>query len=119
MAYAGTPVVRNQRLWLSNTVSDIQLDTLTWFLWLQTATQFSYALGQPTYYSLTLRKEKRRHQHYWYAYLKSDSKLHNAYVGRTSDLSTARLNQVAQILLDKLRHAQTKPAPDTNRPPTT
>ena len=119
MAYTGAPVVRNRLLWLSNAADAIQLDSVDWFLWLQTATRFSYALGRPPYYSLTFRKENRRHQHYWYAYLKSDSKLHKAYVGRTSDLSTGRLNQVTQVLLDKLRHAQTKPAPDTNRPPTT
>ena len=106
MAYAGTPVVRNQLVWLSNAATNIQLDTPGWFLWLQTATSFSYPLGRPTDYRLTLRKEKRRHGWYWYAYLKTDSKLHNSYVGRSENLTTERLGQVAQKLMDKVTQAQ-------------
>lgn len=104
MAYTGTPLVRKQRLWLDQAATDIYLDTPAWFLWLQTATHFSYALGSPTYYSLTLRQEQRRHGWYWYAYLKTEAKLHNAYAGRTDALTTQRLDQVAQALLAKVRH---------------
>lgn len=103
MAYIGTPLVRKQRLWLDQAATDIYLDTPAWFLWLQTATHFSYALGSPTYYSLTLRQEQRRHGWYWYAYLKTEAKLHNAYAGRTATLSSSRLDHVAQALLAKVR----------------
>jgi len=70
MVYAGVPKVYDQQVWLAETATDIHIDTPAWFLWLQTATNFSYYLGRPTYYHLTLRKEKRRHDWYWYAYLK-------------------------------------------------
>jgi hypothetical protein len=103
MAYAGTPVVNNHFLWVSGSATDIQIDTPAWFLWLQTATSFSYPLGRPTYYSLTLRQEKRRHNLYWYAYLKSDSKLHNSYVGVSATLTAEKLDTVAKQLLDKVR----------------
>jgi len=105
MAYRGTPTIRHQWLRLPDATTTIQVNTPAWFLWLQTATSFSYPLGRPTFYSLTLRQEKRRHGLYWYAYLKTDSKLHNAYAGRSEALSTARLDQVAQKLLDKVQHA--------------
>lgn len=105
MAYAGTPVIRRQRLWVANAATAIQIDTPAWFRWLQTATSFSYPLGAPTFYRLTVRKEKRRHDWYWYAYLKTDSKLHNAYAGRTHTLSAARLDQVAQTLLQKVQQS--------------
>ena len=108
MAYAGTPVVRKQLLWVAEVATDIQVDTPAWFLWLQTATHFSYVLGRPTDYRLTLRKEKRRHDWYWYAYLKTGSKLHNAYAGRNHTLSAARLDQVAQSLLQKVRQSEAK-----------
>ncbi len=108
MAYVGTPVIRQQLLWVAEVATDIRLDTPAWFLWLQTATHFSYALARPTNYRLTLRKEKRRHDWYWYAYLKTDSKLHNAYAGRTLTLSAARLDQVAQGLVQKVRQSQAK-----------
>ena len=103
MAYTGTPIVRNGQVWLAQVATAIQVDTPAWFGWLHNATSFSYALGAPTFYSLTLRKEKRRRHSYWYAYLKSGNKLHNAYAGRTQALSTARLDQVAHSLLQKVR----------------
>jgi hypothetical protein len=106
MVYAGVPKVYNQQVWVAETATDIYMDTPEWFLWLQTAANFSYYLGRPTYYHLTLRKEKRRHDWYWYAYLKNEAKLHNAYAGRTPDLSTARLTLVAQKLADKVTQAQ-------------
>ncbi len=107
MAYTGTPIVRNGRVWLARRETTIQIDTPAWFRWLQTVTSFSYALGAPTYYSPTLRKEKRRHDWYWYAYLKSDRKLHNAYVGRTEVVSAARLDHIAQHLLQNVRQQHT------------
>ena len=107
MAYTDTPVVRNGCVWLARRATEIQVDTPAWFRWLHTVTSFSYALGSPTYYSPTLRKEKRRHDSYWYAYLKSDNKLHNAYAGRTEALSAARLDHIAQALLQKVRQQHT------------
>ncbi|MEZ4865677.1 MAG: hypothetical protein R3C14_43705 [Caldilineaceae bacterium] len=121
MAYIGGgplgAVVRQQRLWLDRVATDIFLDTPAWFLWLQTATHFSYALRSPSYYSLTLRKEKRRGGWYWYAYLKTEAKLHNAYAGRSESLSATRLDAVGQILWAKTRrqaalaHEKKKVAP--------
>ncbi len=106
MAYTDTPVIRRQWLWVANIATEIHIDTPAWFHWLQTATSFSYPLGAPTFYALTICQEKRRCNWYWYAYLKIDSKLHNAYAGRTHTLSAARLDQVAQSLLYKARHSE-------------
>jgi LuxR family maltose regulon positive regulatory protein len=102
MAYKGTPVVRNHMLLLDDPPQRIQLDSPAWWTWLETADAFSYRPPR-SIYALTLRKEKRRYHWYWYAYTKVDSKLHNAYVGRTADLTTARLQQVMQTLLEKIR----------------
>lgn len=108
MAYTGTPVVRRQRLWVDNAATEIHIDTPAWFQWLQTATSFSYPVGAPTFYRLTVRKEKRRRDWYWYAYLKTATKLHNTYAGRTHTLSAARLDQVAQTLVQKVRQSALK-----------
>lgn len=108
MAYAGTPVVRRQWLWVANVATEIHIDTPAWFHWLQTATSFSYPLGAPTFYALTIRKERRRRDCYWYAYLRIGSKLHNTYAGRTHTLSAAHLDQVAQSLLYKAQHSEDK-----------
>lgn len=105
MAYRNTPVVRNHMLLLpgvpGTSPAPIHLDTPCWWHWLETATSFHYVPTQ-TIYAFTVRKEKRRNDWYWYAYLKYDSKLHNAYVGRSQDLSAHQLEQVTQTLRRKL-----------------
>jgi hypothetical protein len=110
MAYAGTPIVHNQLLLLpgdtATTPRRIRLGTAAWWAWLETATAFSYR-PLHSHYALTVRKEKRRHGCYWYAYLKVDSKLHNAYLGRSQALTPERLNQVLQTLLEKSRRQRT------------
>ena len=105
MAYTGTPVVHHKRLFLEAASKPIQLGTKAWFAWLQTATSFSYRTGPPLA-AFTLRKEKRRHGWYWYAYVKIDAKLHNAYVGRSERLTATHLDLVAQRLLTKFRNAR-------------
>ena len=106
MPYQGMPCVRNHHLHLPDGTTDIQLDSPAWFCWLQSASHFSFALGRPTFYWVTFRREKRRHGWYWYAYLKSEAKLHNAYAGRAETLSSYPLQLVAQKVVAKV--AQTR-----------
>ncbi|HET8845393.1 MAG TPA: LuxR C-terminal-related transcriptional regulator [Ktedonobacteraceae bacterium] len=48
---------------------------------------------------LTLRKEPRRYgEGYWYAYRTQDSRTRKKYVGRTSDITLAALEDIARIL---------------------
>jgi len=100
-----TPLVHKQRLWLPEPALPIRLATAAWWRWLQQATLFRY-LPPQSIYAFTVRKEKRRHDWYWYAYLKSDAKLHNAYVGRSQDLTLERLHLVCEQLTQKVRQAQ-------------
>lgn len=94
------PVLRNGYLYLMNQ-PPIVVDTPAWFAWLLQANRFCYRPAASTY-RLTLRKEKRRRGFYWYAYLKNDRKLHNAYAGRTSDMTRQRLQQVFDQLMEKV-----------------
>jgi hypothetical protein len=100
MAYQGTPIVRHNTLRLPAT-SPIAVGSRAWFAWLATASSFCY-MHDPSTYRLTLRKEKRRNTFYWYAYLKVDSKLHNAYVGSSPALTAQRLEAVAIKLVRQL-----------------
>lgn len=99
MPYKDMPFVRDNYLQLPNH-RFVKLGSSAWFSWLEQASRFCY---QPvgTVDRLTLRKEKRRHHFYWYAYLKRDAKLHNAYVGRTETLTAPHLDQVAFRLVAK------------------
>lgn len=100
MPQTGMPVLRDGQLGLTGQ-SPITVDSQAWFAWLAQATRFCYQPTSSTF-RLTLRKEKRRHGYYWYAYLKSDGKLHNAYVGRTEALTSQKLQQVFTQLMLKV-----------------
>lgn len=89
MPYRGIPLVsrgflRDPRL---------ALDTPAWFAWLEDATHFCY-VGHYPIYRMTVRKEKRRHSFYWFAYVKMASKLHNAYLGKSESLTQQKLETV-------------------------
>ncbi len=83
----------------------IPVDSAAWFAWLTTATRFAYQPPGHTF-RLTLRREQRRHHSYWYAYLRYDRKLHNAYAGRADSLTSARLQQVFATVMTKLARRQ-------------
>lgn len=71
----------------------LALDSPAWFAWLEKATHFYY-VGQHPLYRMTVRKEKRRHSFYWFAYVKMASKLHNAYLGKSETLTQQKLETV-------------------------
>lgn len=100
MAQTGTPVVRAGYLYVAG-CQPLPVGSDEWFAWLQTARLFSYQASQGD--RLTLRKEKRRQGDYWYAYLKRDRKLHNAYVGRSASLTPERLASLLAQLRQKVR----------------
>jgi len=98
MGYKGTPVVLHNYLCLPN-ATPIAVGSQAWFAWLAIASSFYYM--HPSTYRLSVRKEKRRNTSYWYAYLKVDSKLHNAYLGLAPALTAQRLETVTQLLLHR------------------
>lgn len=71
-------------------------DSPTWFAWLAELPSFAFH-GQAGSY--TARQERRgRDERYWYAYLRTGQKLSKKYLGKTTDLTLARLEQVAAML---------------------
>ena len=92
------PRVKNGFLEIAT--SKVELDSDAWFAWLDSAESFYY-WGDHWRHRLTVRKEKRRHSFYWYAYLKKDSKLHNAYLGKSERLTRAFLEDAALRLASK------------------
>ena len=105
MPYRGTPVVRDGLL-LRQAATPLALGTAAWFGWLEKANCFCY-LSSHSSYRLTIRKEKRRNRWYWYAYLKVDRKLHNAYLGQSQALTEERLAWALQHLLAKCNTQKT------------
>jgi hypothetical protein len=104
MPYRETPVVRDHHLWQQAT-APLAVGTAAWFRWLDQADHFCY-MSSHSSYRLTLRKEKRRNGWYWYAYLKVDRKLHNAYLGRSQALTEEKLAWALQHLLTKVHNTK-------------
>jgi ATP/maltotriose-dependent transcriptional regulator MalT len=68
-----------------------------WFEWLANHTSFSF---QGRYGQLNLLKEARpRGEGYWYAYRRQGKHVVKKYVGRSTDLTIARLEKIAQALV--------------------
>jgi predicted ATPase/DNA-binding CsgD family transcriptional regulator len=72
-------------------------DSPAWFGWLEQVTSFAFR-GQRGHY--TARKERRaRGEAYWYAYVATGKKRSKAYLGRSSEVTLARLEDVTVQLL--------------------
>ncbi len=102
-----TPQVREQRLYPTPHLDksfQCTIGSSQGFAWLETATSFRYQTLQrlpvTAQYArsmrpISLRKEKRRRGHLWYANLSVHGIVYKRYVGRSSDLTLERLDLVA------------------------
>ena len=76
----------------------IPIDTPAFFDWLSLHSTFYFdsPLG-----SFTARREPRATSFFWYAFRRYHKRLYIAYLGRSADLSSTHLLQIAQLLADK------------------
>ncbi len=71
-------------------------DSSEWFAWLDRVSSFAF-VGQSDHF--TARKEaKQRGGRYWSAYLATDEHLIKKYLGKSADLTLARLEHIAGML---------------------
>lgn len=75
-----------------------------WWQWLSRAsvTTFYFESNLGTFSTFTARIESRSNSLYWYAFRKHQGKLYKAYLGRTENLTLAKLYQVAEQLDKKI-----------------
>jgi DNA-binding SARP family transcriptional activator len=71
-----------------------------WFAWLAQPehTSFSYQRANA---AITVRRERKRNTWYWYAYRAIGGKLRKVYLGRTEDLTPARLHELTAPLVSE------------------
>ncbi len=91
----------------------IQVGSDNWYAWLNEPATRSFAFHGPQG-TLTARREQRHGTWYWYAYHTQDGRLHKAYVGKSQELTLARLHEVAALL--SVKGATSSQPPDTLRP---
>ena len=74
-----------------------ELDSPKGSAWLESVTSFRYeSAGANKPY--TARKESGKGGNYWYGYRKVAGKLHKKYIGKGAELSTAKLEEIAEAL---------------------
>lgn len=94
-----TPGSLDQHTWLA--------ENEQWFQWLTDHSSFSFQ-GRSGH--LTLLKESRGGEHYWYAYRTQHRQTAKKYAGRTADLTFARLETIAETLTTQSHPALEMPA---------
>lgn len=84
--------------------SQMDFESQAWLSWLGQRSSFAFLSRMG--YRLTVRKEARaRGGSYWVAYRKVGGKLIHTYLGRSEDVTVARLEQVAALLSRQDSHA--------------
>src|SRR4028119_863882 len=74
-----------------------ELDSPKGSAWLESTTSFRFeprGANKP----YTARKELGKGGNYWYGYRKVAGKLHKKYIGKGSELNTAKLEEIAEAL---------------------
>ncbi|HEX8727964.1 MAG TPA: AAA family ATPase, partial [Ktedonobacterales bacterium] len=91
------PTVRDGALLTSPSDPTIPVGSARWFDWLDAARSFAYrgAAGR-----FTARQEERSGSRFWYAYRRQDGTLRKTYLGRSAELTTARLDEAARALAE-------------------
>jgi vacuolar-type H+-ATPase subunit I/STV1 len=74
-----------------------EFDSSKGLAWLKSVTSFRF---EPTGANkpYTVRKESGKGGDYWYGYRKVAGKLHKKYIGKSSDVSTTKLEEIAEVL---------------------
>jgi LuxR family transcriptional regulator, maltose regulon positive regulatory protein len=111
-----TPQVVNDRLTDHGGLESIAVGSPAWFTWLEQARVFTFRSTAGTF---TARQERReRGGAYWRAYRTIRGRQHRAYLGRSADLTPARLWAAAVQLIADLptQPPQDKPLPGAVTP---
>lgn len=74
-----------------------ELDSSKGLAWVESVSSFRYVpTGANKPY--TVRQEAKKGGDYWYGYRKMAGRLHKRYIGKSSELSTAKLEEIAEAL---------------------
>jgi chromosome segregation ATPase len=73
------------------------LDSSRGFAWVESVSSFRY-VPTGTSKPYTVRQEAKKGGDYWYGYRKMAGRLHKKYIGKSSELSRAKLEEIAEAL---------------------
>lgn len=76
-----------------STTSTILFGSVEWRDWVADQGHTSFSLPTQTG-TITLRRERQRNNHYWYAYRWYDGRLHKSYIGKSEELTAEWLSHL-------------------------
>jgi LuxR family transcriptional regulator, maltose regulon positive regulatory protein len=76
----------------------VLVDTPSWYVWLETATTFTFTGEEGTFTAHKARAGNRRGGWYWRAYRRKRARLLRCYLGVSTNLTLANLHEVARCL---------------------
>ena len=95
-------VVQDGTLWMGGETAvspPIPLDSPQWLDWLTSHKQFKFK-GTAGHFSA--RRETRHGSDYWYAYRRRSGTLNKVYLGKSEEITPARLEQAAANLAGRI-----------------
>ena len=102
------PSVYGDHLLLLNTAgknpSSIKVGSDAWYTWLANEQNKSFSFRNDLG-TFSARCERQHKGWYWYAYRRSEGKLHKVYLGRTEELTLERLKAAAAGLAGQVGRA--------------
>jgi LuxR family maltose regulon positive regulatory protein len=113
------PIVQDGVLWVGEQETavspPISLDSPQWNNWLTNHKQFKFK-GTAGHFSA--RRETRHGSHYWYAYRRRSGTLNKVYLGKSEEITPARLEKAAANLAGKtvLTQLTSSTEPQNNQP---
>lgn len=118
MAGSRLPLVSGDCLLLSERPGEQQAPVIVgsdaWYMWLTSDEVRSFTFRCPIG-TFTARRERKRNGWYWYIYHKQQGRLHKAYLGKSQELSLARLTAVAETLVSQKGNSVDAPGPSEEK----
>ncbi len=81
--------------------AQLLVETSEWYVWLRTASTFTFHSEQGTFTARKERAGSRRGGEYWKAYRRRHGKLYRVYLGKSEELTLEQLKSVAVVLASK------------------
>lgn len=91
--------IQDDLLFYDAGLAPLEVGSPAWFAWLDQPEHRSFSIRTAAS-AITVRREKKRNSYYWYAYRSLQGQTHKRYLGKSSDLVLALLQQTVASLLE-------------------
>lgn len=94
----------------------VLLDTPAWYIWVETATRFTFTCEEGTFTAYKAGAGNRRGGWYWRAYRRKRGRLSRSYLGVSTNLTLAKLHEAARSLAKDVESTRSEKADEAAKP---